>query len=79
MLEVDLEYPGKLHELHNDYPKAPEELEISHNRLSTFCNNIGNKYCVKVVGVNKLIPNLVNKSKYVLHHKNLQLYLSLGT
>ena len=26
----------------------------------------------------KLIPNLVNKTKYVLHYKNLQLYLSLG-
>ena len=25
-----------------------------------------------------MIPNLVNKSKYVLHYRNLQLYLSLG-
>ena len=28
--------------------------------------------------VNKLVPNLGNKSKYVLHYKNIQLYLSLG-
>ena len=28
--------------------------------------------------MNKLVPNLGNKSKYVLHYKNLQLYLSLG-
>ena len=28
--------------------------------------------------VKKIIPNLRNKTKYVLHYRNLQLYLSLG-
>ena len=28
ILEVDLEYPDKLHVLHNDYPLAPEKLAI---------------------------------------------------
>ena len=28
--------------------------------------------------VMKLIPNLCNKTNYVVHHKNLQFYLSLG-
>ena len=27
-LEVDLEYPSHLHDLHNDYPLAPEQVEI---------------------------------------------------
>ena len=27
ILEVDLEYSDELHELHNDYPLAPEKLE----------------------------------------------------
>ena len=26
----------------------------------------------------KLVPNLMDKKKYVVHYKNLQLYLSLG-
>ena len=33
---------------------------------------------MKVDGVNKLVPNLGNKSKYVVHYRNLHLYLSLG-
>ena len=32
---------------------------------------------IKIGGVNKLGPNLGNKCKYVVHCKNLQLYLSL--
>ena len=32
----------------------------------------------KVGDVEKLIPNLDNKTNYVLHYRNLQLYLSLG-
>ena len=36
------------------------------------------KYCIKIGGVIKLVPNLGNKSKHVLHYRNLQLYLSLG-
>ena len=32
---------------------------------------------MKIGGVNKLAPNLFNKSKYLLDYKTLQLYLSL--
>ena len=28
ILEVDLEYPKEIHDLHNDYPLAPERLKI---------------------------------------------------
>ena len=40
--------------------------------------NIANEYVIKIGGVNKLVPSLGNKSKYVVHYGNLQLYLSLG-
>ena len=33
LLEVDLEYPDELHELHNDYPLAPEKLTVSNDML----------------------------------------------
>ena len=50
ILEVDLGYPDKLHELHNDYPLAPKVLEINHNMLSKYCSNISNKYDIKIGG-----------------------------
>ena len=58
ILEVDLEYPDDLHDLHNDYPLAPEMRKVGE--------------------VKKLIPNLYNKTKYVVYYKNLKLYESLG-
>ena len=76
--EVDLDYPDELHELLNDYPLAPEKRAVSSDMLSKYCKKIAEKYEIKVGDVKKLIPNLGNKTKYVLHYKNLQLYLSLG-
>ena len=46
--------------------------------LSKYCKEIANEYKIKVSDVKKLIPNLGKKTKYVLHYRNLQLYLSLG-
>ena len=78
ILEIDLEYPSELHELHNGYLLAPEKLEINQNMLPKYWSNIANEYGIKIGGVNKLVPNLSNKRKYVVHYRNLQLYLSLG-
>ena len=78
ILEIDLEYPSELHDWHNDYPLAPEKFEISQNMLSKYCSDIADEYGIKIGGVNKLVPNLGNKSKYVVHYRNLQLYLLFG-
>ena len=77
-MEVDLEYPDELQKLHNDYPLAPEKLESTQNMWPKYCSVIADEYGIKVGGVNKLVPNLGSKSKYVLHYRNIQLYLSLG-
>ena len=78
ILEVDLEYPQELHNIHNDYPIAPEKVKVSNNMLSAYCKKIAEKYNISIGLVSKLIPTLRDKKEYVLHYRNLQLYLYLG-
>ena len=73
-----LEYPDELHELHNDYPLAPKELAVINDMLSKYCKKIADKYGIKVGDVKRIILNLRNKTKYVLHYRHFQLYLFLG-
>lgn len=62
VLEVDLTYPDSLHDFHNDFPFCPE-LMIPPNSKFKNC---------------KLIPNLNNKHKYIIHYKNLKQCLDAG-
>ena len=78
ILEVDLEYPPELHRLHNDYPLAPEKMVVREEMLSDYCRRIQVRERIKTGHVEKLVPNLRDKERYVLHYRNLQLYLSLG-
>ena len=78
ILEVDLDYPEDLHDLHNDYPLAPEKIKTTEDMLSEYSKEIAKKYGISTGLVHKLIPTLRKKEKYVLHYRNLQLYLNLG-
>ena len=53
-LEVDLQYSDKLHELHNDYPLAPEKLVVSSDMLSKYCERFADKYQIKYGHVKKI-------------------------
>ena len=78
ILEVDLEYSEKLHYIHNDYPLAPEKINIPKEWLSKYFLKIGNGHNIATGAVKKLVPNLMNKNNYVIHYRNLQQYLKLG-
>ena len=78
ILEVDLENPKQLHDLHNDYLIAPEKVKVSNDMLSAYCKKIAKKYNISTGLVSKLIPTLRDNKEYVLHYRNLQLYLNLG-
>ena len=58
ILEVDIEYPKRLHELHSDLPFLSERMEVN------MCK--------------KLVCNLFNKKKYVVHINTLKEALNHG-
>ena len=78
ILEVDLAYPPALHADHNDYPLAPEKMTVSKDQMSPYQKMLIDGLGVSSISCEKLVPNLMNKSRYVVHYRNLQLYLSLG-
>ena len=80
ILEVDLEYPDHLHDLHNDYPLAPEHYSVPGDMLSPAAKELLAKFNRKVpkMGQKKLIPTLLRKNKYIVHYRNLQYYLEKG-
>ena len=43
--------------------------------LSRCCKDIADWYDIKAGGVKKMIPNLADKVKYVLHYKNLRIII----
>ena len=53
---------------HEDYSRHVESIFPTVSRWLT----------VRPGGVEKLVPNLHNKTKYILYHRNLKLYFELG-
>jgi hypothetical protein len=76
LLEVDLEYPKHLHDEHNDFPLAPENLIQSRHDPSKWSSPDPEKK--NELSRQKLIANLHDKDRYVLHIDNLKYYLSKG-
>ena len=78
IFEVDLEYPAELHELHNHHPVAAEKMKVTKEMLLPYRKQLREEYGIYIGQVAKLIPTLPDKKNYVLHLRNLQLYLRLG-
>ena len=77
ILEVDLDYPPELHDHHNEYPLAAEKVKVTEDMLSPYAKKLLEDLDLKGTSTEKLIPNLNSKKKYVVHYRNLKLYLSL--
>ena len=73
-----MEYPQELHDIQNDYPLAPEKINIPKEWLSDYCLKIANDHNIPTGTVKKLVLNLMNKNNYVIHYRNLQQCLKLG-
>lgn len=78
VIECDIEYPPELHVSHNDYPLCPEKLTVSNSQLSPKQMQMQEKLGLKEDKVAKLVPNLNNKTKYIVHYRYLQECLKQG-
>jgi hypothetical protein len=81
ILEVDLKYPKKLHDIHKDYPLAPEKRKASYDMLSPHQISILKLLTEKGYSHHlseKLMLTLYDKHKYICHYINLKFYLKMG-
>jgi len=90
-VEVDLEYPAELHDLHASLPLAPVRRAVSASEYSPLTQRLrraaegldgggggGGERELRDDGAEKLICDLHDKKGYVCHYRNLQLYVALG-
>lgn len=78
IIECDLHYPSHLHESHSNLPLAPEILEVGFKNLSPFIQDAMKKTEGKSYKDVKLMSTFNDRLNYVLHVKNLKLYVELG-
>lgn len=62
IVECDLEYPLHLHKLHSDLPLAPEHMIPPLSKSK----------------LKKLLLTLYSKTNYIIHYRNLKMYVQLG-
>ena len=80
IIECDLKYPPHIHNnLHNCLTLAPECLEISDLNLSPYAKKaLVDSGCKEKYKDAKLVATFYDRKNYVIHSKNLKLYLDLG-
>ena len=77
-VECDLRYPEHLHDAHNAYPLATEHIRIHEDMLSDTLRWMMDETSVRHVPCTKIVSNLRDKMRYVMHYRCLQFYLRHG-
>ncbi len=85
-VECDFKYPSHLHDLFSDYPPAPHKYSVGDSAASETVQNLKSRQYFKTVqneesfkhNPPKLCATLLDKTKYVILFKNLELLSSLG-
>ena len=78
-LEVDLEYPENIHDLHKDYSLAPEKIKTKEEMLSPYCLKIKTKHDINSGDINKLTPNLISKKNCSLQKFKILYIIRINT
>ena len=78
IVECDLEYPLNTKFKTQKFPLAPEKLKIRKEDLPEYQVNCLSTEYKKIGNVTKLILNLKDKEKYVIHYELLKYYEFLG-
>ena len=80
ILEVDLHYPDKLHDGHEDFPLAPTKERIYYKSLGESQQELLEKMGeTRPFSQGKmLIQSLSDKKNYTVHYITLKLYVTLG-
>ena len=79
IVQCDMTYPPELFATHSDYPLAPVKKRVHYKELSAEARKTCDKHSLKrTTNVEKLLATFEKKEDYILHFRNLQLYVSLG-
>lgn len=72
ILEVDLKYPNKLHNEHNDFPFCPQNVKINKQKVSKLTNTLYDKEKY-VIHYRNLIQTIKHGLKFKKIHKILNI------
>ena len=77
-VKCDLHYPKELHDSHNDYPLAPEQMLVTNEMLSPYASDLQQQMRIGKDMCPKLVPNFRDKKDYVCDIRNLKYYVEKG-
>ena len=77
-VECTLDYPEALHDLNADYPLVPIKTKITYDMLSPYAQFLCDHHKLKYMLKTEKLLTTFQRSFYVLHYQNFQLYVRLG-